>query len=58
MFNLPTPSTTIGRLVERAILTALAILIGGLISEVKLSPVIYFALKSALDIINKNIPNM
>lgn len=56
--NLPTPKTTLGKAAMRSVLICIAAIIAAVLQEVQLTPFIYFALKTALDLLNSNIPNL
>jgi hypothetical protein len=58
MFNLPTPQTALGKAAERAILVCVATIIAAVLQDAKIGPVVYFALKTTLDVLNSNINNL
>lgn len=50
--------TAVGRAVERALVLALAALVGSLVNSFESVPVAYFMLRLVQDFLNKNIPNV
>lgn len=58
MFNLPTPQTVLGKAVMRALLICVAAIIAAVLQNVSVAPFVYFGLKTVLDLLNSNIPNL
>lgn len=61
--NLPTPQSVLGRAVERAFLVALSAVLADIVAHQTLgntgsAGLAYFIIKTALDLLNKNIPNL
>ena len=58
--NIPTPQTALGKAAVRALLVAVVAAIGYLVQDpaVAQGGLLYFVLKTVLDVLNSNVPNL
>lgn len=55
--NIPTPTTALGKGLERAVLVGLSVALTTVLKEVTMAPIVYLVTKTVLDFLNSNIPN-
>lgn len=58
--NVPTPQTALGKAAVRALLVAVVAAIGYLVQDpaVAQGGLLYFVLKTVLDVLDSNVPNL